>query len=184
MELAARYAVRVLSLLPRAEGPSEDFSRQLSVIPVMICGPLSTPFSPIPPLQAWKEEDALPASEPSLKPALAPSSACSCRGFGAHRGHMALSGNYSSGQLSLAFLPSESCIFLPIFGGDLVAGQPSRPSLQREAQPAGVKPSSCLLKFERAPGRPAGMDAQLPGRELKLFFPSVPKRRILSQTFL
>lgn len=47
-----------------------------------------------------------------------------------HKGHTALSGNYSSGQLSLAFLSCESRIFLPIFGGDLVAGRPSRASLQ------------------------------------------------------
>lgn len=58
-----------------------------------------------------------------------PRVACCCRDPGL-QGHTALSGNYSSGQLSLAFLSSESCIFLPIFGGDLVAGQASRVSLQ------------------------------------------------------
>lgn len=71
------------------------------------------------------------------------------QGFWCPQGHTALSGNYSSGQLSLAFLSSESCVFLPLFGGGSVAGQPSRASLQGEAQPSspalltGAGLSSC-----------------------------------------
>lgn len=65
----------------------------------------------------------LPAAAPAL-PCLFP------QGFWRPQSHTTLSGNYSSGQLSLAFLSSELCIFLPLFGGDSVAGQPSRASLQ------------------------------------------------------
>lgn len=67
-----------------------------------------------------------PAPEPLPEARPRPQLCLSLWGLWCPQGHTALSGNYSSGQLSLAFLSSESCIFLPIFGGDLVAGQPSR----------------------------------------------------------
>lgn len=100
-----------------------------------------------------------------------------------------LSGNYSSGQISLAFLSSESCIFLPIFGGGLVAGQPSREYAEgRVAYSLALLPrvrSSCPSDFERTPGRPSGMDAELPGKGGEaLLFLSAPERRIHSQMFL
>lgn len=89
----------------------------------------------------------------------------------------------------MAFLSSE-CIFLPIFGGGLVVGQPSR-AFAGGAKPSsltlltGAKLFSCPQEFERAPGTPLGMDAELPGKGVKaLFFLLVPKRRILSQMFL
>lgn len=47
------------------------------------------------------------------------------------------------------------------------------------------RPLFLPLESERAPGRQAGMDAELPGKRVKaLFFLSVPKRRIRSQMFL
>lgn len=67
----------------------------------------------------------------------------------------------------------------------MVAGQPSRASLP--GKPGQVLTGAALLPLEsdRAPGRPAGMDAELPGKGVEaLFFLSVPKRRILSQMFL
>lgn len=95
-----------------------------------------------------------------------------CRDPG-HQGHTALSGNYSSGQLSLAFLSSESCIFLPIFGGDLVAGQPSRASLQPgPASRRGRLPAPSELE-----GRPSGLDAELPGKGAKAVFPFSPQEK-------
>lgn len=99
-------------------------------------------------------------------------------------GSLSPNGNYSSGQLSLAFLASESCIFLPIFGADLVAGQPSRASLQGEAWPSAHR-SELLFPSSPGPRETAGTDAELPGKGVEaLFFLSVPKRRILSQMFL
>lgn len=91
-------------------------------------------------------------------------------------GHTALSGNYSSGQRSLAVLSSESCIFLPIFGGDLVAGQPSRASLQPGSAYRRVLlflPPQSL----KGPGRPSGRDAELPGKGVKAVFPFSPQEK-------
>lgn len=105
------------------------------------------------------------------------------------QGHSALSGNHSSGQLSLAFLSSESCIFLPIFGGGLVIGQLAREYAGGSiaCSPAllpGVL-SSCPSELERAPGRPSALDAGLPGKGGEaLLFLSAPERRIRSQMFL
>lgn len=69
--------------------------------------------------------------------------------------------------------------FLPIFGADLVAGQPSRAHLP-SAHRSELFPSSPI-------GPPGGhaMAAELPGKGVEaLFFLLVPKRRILPQMFL
>lgn len=128
-----------------------------------------------------KEPIARSLPQPPAPPVLA--------GLLAPPGSHSPSGNYSSGQLSLAFLSSESCIFLPIFGGDLVAGRPSREYAGGSvacslALLPGV-PSSCPSESERAPGRPAAMDAELLGKGGEaLLFLSAPGRRICSQMFL
>lgn len=114
-------------------------------------GPQATPshFFLIPPLLAWWKERQSPAWKPLPAPAPSSQLGLFLQGFWCPQGHTALSGNYSSGQLSLAFLSSESCVFLPLFGGGSVAGQPSRASLQGEAQPSspalltGAGLSSC-----------------------------------------
>lgn len=106
-------------------------------------------------------------------------------------GHTELSGDYTLGQLSLAFLSSESHTFsLPIFGADLVAGQLSRVRLQEEAAPSslplllGAKMFCPLQGSLSCLGPRDTFRDELLGRELMLFFLLVPKRRILSQMFL
>lgn len=91
-----------------------------------------------------------------------------------------LSGNYSSGQLSLAFLSSDSCIFLPIFGGDLVAGRPSR-KCAREAWPAawlcfqeGRLPAPQSWRGPQGGGRRWLLGSL--GKEVKLCFSFQPLR--------
>lgn len=169
-------------------------SLELSVPPQTSLRPVLSPTPPLPTFHWFLPSclggrpkpcrKPLPAAHPNSQPALF------LQGFWRPQGHTALSGNYSSGQLSLTFLSSELCIFLPLFGGDLVAGQPSSASVQGEAQPNGLAPftgahsPSCPSSLRGPPGTP-GMDAELPGKRVRaLFFLSVPKRRILSQMFL
>lgn len=183
VELKALQSVSPAST-PRLKGPLRASQCHLQTV-LLVCLPRPRPTLSsllIAPLWVWGRRKPCVCK---LLPA-----ACLPRLFLAGSGapgSLSPNGNYSSGQLSLAFLASESCIFLPIFGADLVAGQPSRASLQGEAQPSAHRsellfPSS---PFDRAPGRRAGMDAELPGKGVEaLFFLSVPKRRILSQMFL
>lgn len=133
---AGSSAVSVLSQHPRAEGAAEVHPVPPTDNPMPSAGPQATPshFSLIPTLLAWRKD------KPCVETVACPSSQLGLflQGFWCPQGHTALSGNYASGQLSLAFLSSESCVFLPLFGGGSVAGQPSRASLQREAQPSSL----------------------------------------------
>lgn len=114
---------------PKAKGASVDPSvpptdSPAPTIRVPAPGPsLYFLLTPTPPLEGG---DAHPLAGSLPQPRLL------LQGFCRPQGHTALSGNYSSGQLSLAFLSSESRIFLPLFGADLVAGQRSRASSQGE----------------------------------------------------
>lgn len=91
--------------------------------------------------------------------------------------------NYSSGQLSPWLLSSESYIFLPIFGGDLVAGQASEVSLQPgPASRRGRLPAPSELEGPR--GDHQGWMLSCRGRGAKaVFFLSVPKRKFFLQMF-
>ena len=97
-----------------------------------------------------------------------------CRDPG-HKGHTALSGNYSSGQLSLAFLSCESCIFCPYLAVIwLLGGRPER-ACSRALLPgvdAFLPPQS-----SKGPGRPSGVDAELPGKGAKAVFPFSPQEK-------
>lgn len=122
----------VCSRHPRADGVSEDlqappqtvFLKQIA-LPVRR-PPAHSPRPCLPDFGSRMKPRPAPEPLPEARPQPRPQRRLSLPGFWYPQGHTALSGNYSSGQLSLAFLSSESCIFLPIFGGDLVAGQPSR----------------------------------------------------------
>ena len=70
----------------------------------------------------------------------------------------------------------------------LLGSRPGRVCRGSTAQQAGCALRSEFpflpLEVERAPGRPAGLDAGLPGQGVRAVFLSIPKRRILSQMFL
>lgn len=154
---------------PCPQPASLELSVPLADNPEACAEPHATPthFSLIPSLLPCRKP--LPAAHPDSQPALF------LQGFWRPQGHTALSGNYSSGQFSLTFLSSEFCIFLPLFGGDLVAGQPSRASVQGEAQPNSLAPftgagsSSCPSSLG-ASGDQQGWTPSCLGRELKLCF--------------
>lgn len=173
VELAALQSVSSAST-PGLKELQRSTQYHPQTIPMPSAGPQATPshFSLIPTLLAWRKD------KPCMETVARPSSQLGLflQGFWCPQGHTARSGNYSSGQLSLAFLSSESCVFLPLFGGGSVAGQPSRASLQREAQPSslalltGAGLSSCPSSLSGPQGDRRGWTLSCLGRELTLCF--------------